>query len=149
MMLIGVGSFVIGFTANQMLPHGIKWPVLALTFPWTGTPRNIDLISCDSTFFLLDNLCVVDVRPQEEYGIDHIPGAVSLPFLALFDSPELVSVWDQNQTLVLYCFKSDCKEANMMVNRLRKMGFKNVLVLKEGFAGWIEREYPVDLGGDL
>lgn len=140
---------ILGFIANQMLSGGIKWPVLALAFPWTGSDADVEKITCDSTFFMLDDLCVVDVRPEEEYNIDHIPGAVSLPFLTLYDSPEMIDSWNRTQTLVLYCFKPTCKETMMMSDKLKRMGFKNILVLQEGFAGWLEREYPVALGEGL
>ena len=47
---------------------------------------------------------IVDVLPAQEYGEDHLPGAISLPLRRI--ETEAASVLDPTRAIVVYCWDS-------------------------------------------
>ena len=47
---------------------------------------------------------IVDVLPAQEYGEDHLPGAVNLPLRRI--EAEAASVLDPTRAIVVYCWDS-------------------------------------------
>jgi rhodanese-related sulfurtransferase/DNA-binding transcriptional ArsR family regulator len=75
---------------------------------------------------------VLDVRPPEEYGAGHIPGAISVPL------PELakrLSDLPRRREVVAYCRGPYCVLAVEAVKLLRARGFKAVR-LEDGVLEW-------------
>lgn len=90
----------------------------------------------------------VDVREPDEYAEGRIPGARSFPrgFLEVradLSHPKR-DAWlaDRERRLVLYC--GGGHRSALAAQTLHEMGFKNVVSLAEGWAGWTRRGYPVE-----
>jgi phage shock protein E len=47
---------------------------------------------------------VVDVLPAQEYGEDHLPGAINLPLRRI--EAEASRVLDPSRTVIVYCWDS-------------------------------------------
>jgi len=47
---------------------------------------------------------IVDVLPAQEYGEDHLPGAINLPLRRI--EAEAASVLDPTRAIVVYCWDS-------------------------------------------
>ncbi len=82
---------------------------------------------------------VLDVRPAEEYGAGHLPGAVNLPPSEI---EKRLATLDPGQEFVAYCRGPYCVLAFEAVALLRSRGF-NARRLKEGFPEWRAAGLPV------
>ncbi len=88
---------------------------------------------------------VIDVRPPEEYGAGHIPGALSIPVdelkARLKELPKGVEI-------VAYCRGPYCVMAVEAVELLRKKGFK-ARRMEQGVADWRARGWRVETEGAI
>lgn len=144
LLLIWAVSLTIGFAVNQVLPEGIRWKLLLPR--WERSSREVAYISVDSAFTLYMNGQVqfVDVRPAEEFEIDHLPGAISLPLMEFFRAPERLEQLDTSRQYMLYCFEPQCEEATSLAGEFTAGKFPHVALLIGGFSAWLERGYPVE-----
>jgi len=90
----------------------------------------------------------VDVREPDEYAAGHIPGARLVPrgFLEVradLEHPKR-DPWlaDRDRPLILYCGGGN--RSALAAQTLRRMGFRRVVSLAEGWTGWTGRSYPVE-----
>ena len=75
---------------------------------------------------------VLDVRPPDEFGLGHIPGAVNIPLGEL--ESRLVDL-DPAQEVIAYCRGPYCILSFEAVAALRAQGFR-ARRLEEGFPEW-------------
>ena len=80
-------------------------------------------------------LALVDVRPEEEYQFDHLPGAVSIPIDRLEKHAKDLT---PGVPMVIYCRGGACRLARQAVGRLQEMGFSAVCIEK-GVVDWKAR----------
>jgi rhodanese-related sulfurtransferase/predicted transcriptional regulator len=85
---------------------------------------------------------VLDVRPREEYGAAHIPGALSVPLKEL--ESRLASL-PKDREIVAYCRGPYCVLAPEAVKLLRVRGY-DAVALGDGVAEWRARGLPVAAG---
>jgi rhodanese-related sulfurtransferase/DNA-binding transcriptional ArsR family regulator len=85
-------------------------------------------------------VCVLDVRPPEEYAAGHVPGAVNVPLKELEAHLEDL---DPKQDVVAYCRGPHCILAFEAVAKLRERGF-SAHRLEEGFPEWRLAGLPVE-----
>jgi ArsR family transcriptional regulator len=86
---------------------------------------------------------VLDVRPDDEFALGHLPGAVNIPLQAL---EARLSELDPSQEIVAYCRGPYCVLSYEAVAALRARGFK-VRRLEDGFPEWRAAGLPV-IGGN-
>jgi ArsR family transcriptional regulator len=96
---------------------------------------------------LVERLCagtvtVLDVRPEDEFALGHVPGAVNIPLRAL---EARLSEFDPSKEIVAYCRGAFCVLSYEAVAALRKCGFK-ARRLEEGFPEWRSAALPVTIG---
>jgi ArsR family transcriptional regulator len=82
---------------------------------------------------------VLDVRPEDEFRLGHLPGAVNIPLKAL---EARLSELDPSQEIVAYCRGPYCVLSYEAVEALRARGFK-VRRLQDGFPEWRAAGLPV------
>jgi rhodanese-related sulfurtransferase len=90
-----------------------------------------------------DKFVLVDVREDNEWEKDHLPGAIHLS-KGIIERDVEQRVPDPNTPMVLYCgggFRSA-----MAADNLQKMGYKNVISMDGGVRGWREKGYPMTRG---
>jgi rhodanese-related sulfurtransferase len=105
---------------NRKIPILVALPLLAILLfvscAGEKAPTTILRIDVEAVKAKLDagsNIVIVDNRPQTDYGIDHIAGAVSIPLTDLLDtngnalSPELItqrySDLQRYDEIITYC----------------------------------------------
>lgn len=118
---------------------GLPWSALA----GHGIEDTIDNITPERVKQLLDageKITFIDTRPLKEYEQKRLPGAKSIPI------PEIASRFSEipkTGRVVLYC---DCKPYDVADRAvfLEYRGFRNILVMPEGFQGWVKRGYPLE-----
>jgi rhodanese-related sulfurtransferase len=83
----------------------------------------------------------VDARSAEDYGVEHVPGAILLN-LEGWDQlfPEFLDRWAPGQRVVVYCSAATCELSREVAERLRKNGISSVYVLKGGWEAWKARK---------
>ena len=74
---------------------------------------------------------LIDVREKNEFDSGHILGARNIPFTTLKQS---MNALRKDQPVYLY---DTAKSLSVRAaNRLRKAGYKDIYILKEGYSGW-------------
>ena len=93
-------------------------------------------MSAGKSFYLLD------ARPSNDYDIDHITGAYSVPFYEVEQHFEDYPVGDW---YIAYC---GCphSESGVVAEYFLENGHSTVGILDEGFLVWKENGYPVEEG---
>ena len=87
------------------------------------------------------DVVILDVRPQDEYGLGHLPGALNIPLRQL---EQRLSELPRKQEIVAYCRGPYCVLSFEAVAELRARGFK-VRRLEEGFPEWKAAGLPVEV----
>jgi rhodanese-related sulfurtransferase/DNA-binding transcriptional ArsR family regulator len=85
---------------------------------------------------------VLDVRPQDEFALGHLPGAINVPLAEL---EKRLSKFDPGHEIVAYCRGPYCVLSYEAVAQLRARGFK-VRRLEDGYPEWRAAGLPVEAG---
>ena len=86
---------------------------------------------------------VLDVRPPEEYGAGHIPGAISIPIDEL---ERRLAELPKEREIVAYCRGPYCVMALEAVELLLARGFRAIR-LEDGVPDWRAHGFTVEVGG--
>lgn len=148
-IILSIASLFIGILVNQLHSKGIRWQILMLSIPNFSKQAEWTYVSSDSAFglFLQQAAIFVDIRPKDEFEIDHIPGALSLPFFEFFDQTDIFSKQDKDATYILYDLERNSRKVRLLTRQLRKYGLNEVAVLRGGFTEWLYMTFPVEPGG--
>lgn len=81
---------------------------------------------------------LVDARDEDQFGAQHIPGAISLPARSY---PEILQFFAEdhgtNKTVVVYCGSEDCDLSTELASRLRdETHCADMRILEGGFLSW-------------
>ena len=84
-------------------------------------------------------MVLIDARPASEWIRGHIPGAISMPYYQIDRIKDLPrdGTW-----IIAYC-ACPHHASGVIVDELRKSGFKKTAVLDEGILVWQQRRYPI------
>jgi rhodanese-related sulfurtransferase/DNA-binding transcriptional ArsR family regulator len=85
---------------------------------------------------------VLDVRPEDEFALGHLPGAISIPLRNL---EMRLAEFDPAQEIIAYCRGPYCVLSYEAVAVLRARGFK-ARRLEDGLPEWRAAGLPVDTG---
>ncbi len=126
---IAVG-FLLALAAPTVVlaAHGLEDPALTISADYLAQLRGAGEL-----------VVAIDLRPLDAFRQGHLPGARSLPFAELrarLDEIPRIS------RVVLY--GTAPAEVSAAYAALRLRGYRNVMVLDGGFAGWTQRGLPVE-----
>jgi rhodanese-related sulfurtransferase/DNA-binding transcriptional ArsR family regulator len=112
-----------------------------------GYFQNRDSLEPVSRSDLLDRLkaglvTVLDVRPEDEFALGHVPGAINIPLAEL---EQRLAELDPDQEIVAYCRGPYCVLSYEAVAMLRARGFK-IRRLEDGLPEWRAAGLPVEVG---
>ncbi len=88
---------------------------------------------------------VIDARAPFFYAQGHVPGAINLPreeFEAAY--PRLADRLSARkaEAAAVYCSGSDCEDARLVTDALMRLGFRQLLIYKEGWDEWSQSGLP-------
>jgi rhodanese-related sulfurtransferase len=88
---------------------------------------------------------IIDTQPRDVYDMEHIKGAISLPWKREI-SPQDVRSLPKNKMLVTYC---DCgpgeSDSSDVASQLLRLGFGDVRVLQDpSVRQWKKAGYPME-----
>jgi ArsR family transcriptional regulator len=86
---------------------------------------------------------IIDVRPEDEFALGHLPGALNIPLRGL--EARLGEI-NRKQEVVAYCRGPYCVLSYEAVAALRARGFK-ARRLEDGLPEWRVAGLPVVTGG--
>lgn len=111
----------------------------------------VDMITVEELHTWIDTgmVLVIDVREPGEYKPGFIPGSVNIPRGVLEFKIGKDQFWEdqflypplKEEPIVLICKRGH--RSILAVDAVKKMGFHNVKVLKDGFKKW-ELTYPIE-----
>ena len=87
-----------------------------------------------------DKFLLIDVREDNEFAQDHLPGAVHMG-RGVIERDVEAKVPDLETEMVLYCgggFRSA-----LAADNLQKMGYTNVISMDGGIREWRQKGYPL------
>jgi rhodanese-related sulfurtransferase/DNA-binding HxlR family transcriptional regulator len=87
------------------------------------------------------SVVLLDVRPEDEYGLGHLPGALNIPLRQL---EQRLAELPRKQEIVAYCRGRYCVLSFEAVAKLRARGF-NVRRFEEGFPEWKAAGLPIEV----
>jgi len=107
---------------------------------WRSPIPASELVTVAQALSWGENVIWVDARPEEEFGRDHVPGAVSLNEDRWNELlPQFLPKWSPDKKVVVYCSAESCNAAREVARRLRdEAQLKNVFVLQGGWEAWLK-----------
>ncbi len=86
------------------------------------------------------SVVLLDVRPEDEYGLGHLPGAMNIPLRQL---KQRLTELPRKQAIVAYCRGPYCVMSFEAVAALRADGF-DVRRFEDGFPEWKAAGLPIE-----
>jgi rhodanese-related sulfurtransferase len=81
-----------------------------------------------------NDIALFDVRGDDKYEAEHIPGAKTAPLTALRERVD--GIVERDTDLAVYCGSTDCDLSEKAARNLDEMGFEHVYEFEEGLKGW-------------
>jgi ArsR family transcriptional regulator len=102
----------------------------------------LDPVSKDELIELLheDLVTVLDVRPEDEFEVGHLPGALNIPVAEL---ERRLGELPVNQEVIAYCRGPYCVFSVNAVSMLRSRGYQ-VRRLEDGYPEWKAAGLPIE-----
>jgi len=93
----------------------------------------------------------LDARRTADYELGHVGGAWSLPIwedtlenrLIEFEAKANPS---PETALVLYCSGGSCEDSHLLAAKLFQMGYRNLLIYRDGYPDWVNQGRPIAKG---
>jgi len=91
------------------------------------------------------DVVLLDARGRESYEAKRIPGAKNVP---ADSAPKDIAkaIPSKDSLIVTYCGNVHCPASKMLYERLKELGYQNVLEYQDGIAGWLAGGYPAEEG---
>jgi ArsR family transcriptional regulator len=87
------------------------------------------------------DVVILDVRPEDEYGLGHLPGARNIPLRQL---AQRLTDLPRKQQIIAYCRGPYCVLSFEAVAELRARGFK-IRRFEQGFPQWKAAGLPIEV----
>ncbi|MCU0821236.1 MAG: rhodanese-like domain-containing protein [Spirochaetes bacterium] len=140
---------IVGFFINMFHPKGYTFVGSEM---FAG--KQIVLIKSEEARIKRDGSAAlfVDTRSPEEYGQEHIPGALNIPYAPDSVREKLIKenfgALGGTRELVLYCDGESCGSSSMLAKRLIEMGYsRHIYIIDNGLPEWQAKGFPLEKNG--
>lgn len=107
--------------------------------------RGIKVVDVKTAKKLYDQKChFYDAREKRHYVKEHIKGAYPVYFDV--SKAEYIVIQlpkDKEENILFYCYGETCANSYEAALAVRKLGYKNVYWLLNGFGEWKEYKFPI------
>ena len=139
-------SFIAGLAALLMSTAGFSQEFVDGEFVEDGMAFTPDFMKPEELLKLIEtgstDVIIVDNAPTMAWEEEHIPGAISYPWVRAIMPPVTLP---RNKTLVLYCpCAGDDADSIDMAKKLRQFGYFRTKILEGGWFKWEELGYPIE-----
>jgi rhodanese-related sulfurtransferase len=86
-------------------------------------------------------MIIVDARAPSDWSAMHLPGAISIPYYAMTEIDKLPN---DGTWILTYC-ACPHHASGVVLDELRKRGYKNNAIIDEGVLFWQQQGYPIAL----
>jgi len=136
--------------------HPVRPENASPTSPETLFPPDVsapvrDISSAEAQRAFRLKLPFLDARRSSEFSDGHVARAWSLPVwesdletrITIFEATTKVTSKDP---LVIYCGGGDCEDSHMLATKLMALGYRNLLIYRQGYPEWVQLGQPVERG---
>ena len=112
--------------------------------PSMGIPRVIDLEEFEKLVQSKGGI-VLDARPEIFHRLGHVPGALSLSreeFERDYARLRVALESSRDKAVAVYCSSASCEDSQMVAEALVKLGYRHLLVFKDGWSEWTHAGLP-------
>jgi len=111
--------------------------------------RELDSDSAWTAFQL--KVPFLDARRSADFEEGHVAGAWSLPVWEAGLEARLIGFEAKanpqpKAPLVVYCSGGDCEDSHLLARKLVELGYRNLLIYRDGFPDWSAKGRPVARG---
>jgi rhodanese-related sulfurtransferase len=136
-------------TPAKPLPAPGPAPVPSQWRPDPGAPIR-DLGSDQAWTAFQRRIPFLDARRSDDFRAGHVAGAFSVPvWEAVLEGRitefEARAQPDPANPIVLYCSGGDCEDSQLLARKLVALGYRNLLIYRDGYPDWAARHRPVAL----
>ena len=96
----------------------------------------------------------LDARRSEDYLAGHLPGSWSVPVWEA-DVADRITEFEARvrpaprDPIVIYCSGGDCEDSRLLARKLVELGYRHLLIYRDGFPDWAAQRRPVSRGNAL
>jgi len=150
MLVLLVLSGLAGYGANALRPDPLPW----LADPTAQAVKEAAAKGLGpmtpvkaSAFLEATGVYFIDARTPEEFAAEHVKGAKSVPYEAMFgDLASAMKDYPKDAILIVYCGDPTCDKSKELAEALKSSGYANVAVIPEGMEGWKAMNLPTEAG---
>jgi rhodanese-related sulfurtransferase len=134
-------------TPAKPLPAPGSAPMPSQWRPDPGAPIR-DLGSDQAWAAFQRRIPFLDARRSDDFRAGHLAGAFSVPvWEAVLEGRitefEARAQPDPAQPIVLYCSGGDCEDSRLLARKLVALGYRNLLIYRDGYPDWVAKHRPV------
>jgi rhodanese-related sulfurtransferase len=128
-------------------------PVPAPASPFAPAPdaTTREITSGDAWAAFQLKLPFLDARRSEDFLEGHVPGAHSVPIWEA-DPETRITRFEAavnpapRSPIVLYCGGGGCEDSHLLAQKLVSLGYRNLLIYRDGFPDWAAKGRPTAQG---
>lgn len=149
-------SIIFNFVSGNGIPLVGNWPTSGgseAAVPPSAEEGDPPFISLDeaAALFQTPGVLFIDARDPEDFEINRVRGAVSIPYDYLPDDDydgywaEKANEIPHDTRIVVYCSGSECELSLYLGRDLVQYGYQDVKVFYGGWNDWVNAGLPVEL----
>lgn len=87
---------------------------------------------------------IIDARNKDAYIRGHIPGAINIPFLDVFNYVEQLDIIPRDTLIVVYCEGVNCELSHHLSEFMLNMNFSRIYHYIGGYEEWVNEKLPLE-----
>ncbi len=91
------------------------------------------------------NALIIDARNSEPYIKGHIPTAINIPFLDVFNYVETLQSVPRDTLIIIYCEGVHCELSKNLSQFLKGMNFTRIFLYHDGIEVWNAQNLPLEV----